>query len=133
MNDKIEMLGQYLKANIAPILISNIPSSLFNTIAVIIPSNISKEDLYGKIENNKFEYPKWYNELSSNSKKNMIIVDNLSLIPIDEQLKFHELLKYRKIGDLKIKDNIMIMVISDKVSKETINKDIYSLLVHIED
>lgn len=133
MSNKIEMLENYLKANIAPILISKIPSSVFDSVAVVIPSNINKEDLYGKIKNNKFELPKWYDELSNNPKKNMIIIDNLSLITTDEQLKFHELLKYRKVGNLKIKDNIMIMVISDEISSTKINKDIYSLLVHIED
>lgn len=133
INNKIKMLDSYIRANIAPILISNIDASIFSNIAVIIKSNIQKEELFGKYENDKFILPLWYEELTNNINKKIIIINNFSDISKEEQLKFHELLKYRKIGNIKINEDIIIIVVANNISKETINKNIYSLLVHIED
>lgn len=133
INDKIKMLDSYIRANVGPIIISNIDSKVFSNIAIIIQANISKEELIGKYENDNFKLPLWYRELINNSNKKIIIINNFDSISKTEQLKFHELLKYRKIGNLKISEDVIIILIANNISSKTINENIYSLLVHIEE
>ena len=129
-NDRNKLLQSYIISNIAPILEDfifgcDIPNS------IIIPANINVEELIGYYENDLYLEPKWFNEITSTTESKILVIDNIDSISIDEQLKFVELLKYRKTSTFELPKNIIIIVTAKNINKNTINEEIYSLVVHI--
>lgn len=55
------------------------------------------------------------------------MITDLDKVSKEKQKRFIELLKYRQINILTLPKNCVIIVLVDKISKETIDKDIYSL------
>ena len=127
-----EMLNSYIKANVAPILVEGVSKDIFKT-ATVIPSDCSREILNGSYENDEFYAPLWYKEIIE--KKNMnfsyLVIDEITKISKEEQLKFIELLKYRKISTFELPKNCVIIITGTKVNKELITEEIYSLVAHI--
>ena len=70
-----------------------------------------------------------------NQKKNkdikILVIDKIDSISKEEQVKFIEILKYRKVSTFELPKDIVIIVTANKISKDTINEEIYSLLAHI--
>lgn len=131
--EKLNLLNTYIKNNIAPILIENIPTSVFIDDATIIPSNISITELNGQYKEEKFIIPNWYLELKNKAKlkTNILVIDNFTKISKKDQMKFYELLKYQKINTLPLPKNCTIIIPCQKEELHLINKEIYSLIVHI--
>ena len=77
--------------------------------------------------------PKWYNDLMDKKdlKNNILVIDNITSIPISEQLKFCEILKYRKISTFELPKNCAIIITCDEVNKDKISPEIYSLVAHL--
>lgn len=130
--EKINMINTYIKTNISPILVEgitgqNLPNS------VIIPSNCAVELLNGHYEGVDFMPPKWYEELmiKKDLNINILVIDNLTNIGADDQVKFCEILKYRKISTFELPKNCAIVITCDKVDKNKISPEIYSLVAHI--
>ena len=75
--------------------------------------------------------PKWYDELIKKSKDGFVflVIENINEIPIEDQIKFKEVLKYKKVNTFNFPENSLVIVNSSDLSK--INEDIYSLLVQI--
>lgn len=128
--EKLNLLKDYLKANIAPILIQDNDITLLKKDAVIIPANIKKSSLNGTFTNGKLTEPNWYNELSNKCKKEngILIISDLSKISKEEQAKFVEILKYRKIGIFELPKNCVILI-NGKL--EELNDSIKSLVITI--
>lgn len=129
-----ELLMGYIGTNVAPILISDDYFNMFLN-AVVLPANCTNSELLGYYENERFIIPSWYNDLISDNKeiRKLLIIKNLSSISKDEQLKFYELLKYRKIGMTPLPDNCVIILTSQIIGKEAINEKIYSLVACVSD
>lgn len=129
-----ELLMGYIGTNVAPILISDDYFNMFLN-AVVLPANCTNSELLGYYENERFIVPVWYNDLVNDNKeiRKLLIIRNLSSISKDEQLKFYELLKYRKIGMAPLPDNCVIILTSQIISKEAINEKIYSLVACVSD
>ena len=125
--DKKELLLEYLKINIGPILEDILFGSDIED-AVILPSNISRDELRGYYEGVNYVPPKWFDELK---KKKILVIDNIDLIDKEEQIKFIEILKYRKISTFEIDKDIRIIVTAKNINKNTINSEIYSLSINI--
>lgn len=126
-SDTKELLISYIKSNVTPILIDfitsdNIPGS------IVLKSNCSNEELNGYYENTEFCPPEWFKELNN---KNILVIDNIDLIPLNEQLKFKEILKYRQVSTFGLPEKTVIIVTAKNISK--INKEIYSLLAIIKE
>lgn len=132
MNDKLEMLREYISANVAPILLEGVKKDAFDN-AIILPANISKTLLVGSYDGVNYVCPTWYDVLKKKevSSVNLLLIDDITTISKEEQLKFYEILKYRKIDTFKLPDNCVIIILASKVNKDLINKDIYSLVAHI--
>ena len=124
---KLNILKNYIMSNAMPILIDFIDGSIIPN-SVILPANCDIKDLNGHYEGTNFVAPKWLNELDN---KNILVIDNLDAISKDEQLKFKEILKYRKIATFDIPSNVVIILTAKKINKETINEEIYSLVAHL--
>lgn len=125
-NSKLELFKAYIYANVCPILIDNIDVNIFKNISVRIKSDITKEELNGDFN----KEPDWYKELED-SNRIILIIEDIDKIKKEDQLKFHELLKYRKVGKYNLKDNVVIILTASKISNDTILENIYSLVSHI--
>ena len=130
INDKINMLENYILVNVAPILIDFIDNINFPK-SIIIPANCEITELIGHYEEENFLAPKWYYDLIETNETKIIIINNIDSISKEEQLKFKELLKYRQVSTFKIPKKTRIILTAKNISKETINEDIYSLVAHI--
>ena len=97
--ERLSLLENYIKAGISPLLIENIPSASFNH-AIIIKANIERTELNGHYEDTEFCPPTWYKQVIENSKKGYVIlvIENINEIALEEQTKFIEILKYKKVS-----------------------------------
>lgn len=127
--ERLEMITSYIKTNVGPILIENIPSDIFNKNTVILEANININDLTGHYEETEFLPPKWYKELETYQSDNycFLVINKISSLPKEEQLKFKEILKYRKVSTFDLPKNCVIILTGDK-KIEDISESIYSLL-----
>lgn len=126
--EKLDLLKENLKTNIAPILIQDVDITFLKKDAVILPANIKKSSLNGTFSNGKLIEPNWYNELKikCQSGNGILIISDLSKIFKDEQTKFDEILKYRKIGVFELPKNCAILL-NGKLDE--LNDNIKSLVI----
>ncbi len=127
LEEKMKMFKNYILSNVAPILIDFIDGNSIPN-SVILPADCNVNDLNGHYENIDFVAPNWFNELNT---KNLLVISNIDSISKEEQMKFVELLAYRKISTFELPKNTIIILTAKKISKETINEEIYSLVAHI--
>lgn len=129
MQDKRKELITYISSNVGPILTDLIKSDDI-TNKVVISSDIDKKELCGYYIENKYTSPSWYTDLINNNIK-ILIIDNIDNISKEEQSKFIEILKYRKVSTFDIPKDVVIIVIAKDINKDRINEDLYSLVIHI--
>lgn len=127
--ERLEMLNEYIKSGITPILIENMPASVFDN-ATILDTNCDISDLNGHYENINFVAPSWYNKLKQNQTK-MLVINNINEIDVNEQTKFIEILKYKKISTFDLPKDCIIIVTAKNLKERPINEEVYSLLAHI--
>lgn len=127
--ERLEMLNEYIKSGITPILIENMPVSVFDN-ATILDANCDISDLNGHYENINFVAPSWYNKLKQNQTK-MLVINNINKIDVNEQTKFIEILKYKKISTFDLPKDCIIIVTAKNLKERPINEEVYSLLAHI--
>lgn len=130
MQEKKEMLLTYLKSNVAPVLVDFLSINDFD-FAVTIPANIDIKELNGHYEGLDFIPPKWLNEILSSTKNKMLVIDKIDTISKEEQLKFVELLKYRKILTFELPKDCLIIITANEINTEKISNEIYSLVACI--
>lgn len=130
--EKLRMLDSYMKVNVAPILLEGISTKVFKDDAVILSADISKSLLDGHYEDTEFIPPKWYQRVKEkeNSNPNILVIDNITSIAKEEQKKFVEIIKYRKVGVFELPKNCVIIITCEEVNNK-IHEDIYSLVAHI--
>lgn len=130
MENKKEMLLSYIKSNVAPILVDFISGKDISG-AVIIPANVNVRELNGHYEGTEFVAPSWLNEITSSNESKILVIDKIDTISKEEQMKFGELLKYRKLSTFDLPDNCIIIITANKVNSDTINEEIFSLVARI--
>lgn len=128
----IESLKQLLLLNEYPILIEDIPNEFFEG-AVILNSDCDVSQLNGHYEGIHFVAPDWYNILVEKSKngRSILIINGINNLEIDEQLKFVEILKYRKISTFDLPKNCSIIVTAYDIKNKPILEEIYSLIARV--
>lgn len=130
MESKKEILLSYIKANIAPILV-DFMSGKDLPDATILSSNIDVKELNGHYEGENFVPPKWLNEILNSNTSKILVIDKIDTITKEEQMKFVEILKYRKVSTFELPNNCIIIVTVNEISKDKINEEIFSLVVRI--
>jgi len=132
MINKIDMFEKYVKSGISPILFEKIDLRAFNN-AVVIEANCDNSLLNGHYENIDFVPPEWYEKIVEKSKNtfSLLIINELDKINKEEQLKFLELFKYKKISTFDLPKNCVIVATCSNLEEDQINEEIYSLLAHI--
>lgn len=130
MKDKKEILMSYIKANVVPILVKA-PSGKDIIDAIVIPANIDVKELNGHYEGLEYMPPKWYTKLVNNKKTKLLVIDSIDTIDKEEQLKFVELLEYRKISTFDLPKDCVVIVTAKEIDKDKINEEIYSLVAQM--
>ena len=130
MKSKKEILLSYIKANVAPILV-DFMSGKDLPDATILSSNIDVKELNGHYEGENFVPPKWLNEILNSNTSKILVIDKIDIISKEEQMKFVEILKYRKVSTFELPNNCIIIVTVNEISKDKINEEIFSLVVRI--
>lgn len=127
LKEKKEILLSYMKANVGPILVDFIHGEDIDN-AYTIEADTSLKDLNGTYDNDKLIPPNWYTKMTN---RKILVIDRIDTISKKSQLKFHELLKYRKMGTFKLNDDCIILVTTESTDKSKINPEILNLLVWI--
>lgn len=130
--DRISVLETYIKANMSPLLLEDVSDDIFvNDIIINADCDISL--LNGHYEGTSFVAPDWYQDLLDRVKKErpIIVIKNINMIPVTEQNKFIEILKYRKISTFELPEQCLIIVTANNLNNHPISEDVYSLLIHI--
>ena len=129
---RLNLLENYIKYGVSPLLVQNIPSNYFNN-SVVIKSNVERSELNGHYEYAHFCPPLWYKELLNKSKitASVLVIENINEIPLEEQTKFIEILKYKKVSTSKLPENCFIIVTCSDLTTNKINEEVYSLLAQI--
>ena len=130
MENKKEMLMSYIKANVAPILVNFIFGKDILG-AIVISADIDAKELNGHYDGADYMPPKWYNELVANNNSKVLVIDFIDSIDKEEQLKFIELLEYRKVSTFELPKDCLIIVTAKEVNKDKISEEIYSLVAQI--
>jgi len=127
--DKLLMLDSYVKAGVSPILLEDIPAEIFED-AIILEGDCDKSLLNGHYEKEEFYPPKWYSELLKKEKP-LLVIKDINKISIEEQGKFIELFKYKKVSTFELSKNCIIILTVSNLKENRINEEVYSLVVHI--
>ena len=61
----------------------------------------------------------------------MLVINNINEIDVNEQTKFIEILKYKKISTFDLPKDCIIIVTAKNLKERPINEEVYSLLAHI--
>lgn len=130
MENKKEILLSYIKANVAPILVDFISGKDIDG-AVVLPANVDVKELNGHYDEADFMPPKWLNEILSTNTSKILVIDKIDSIEKEEQLKFCELLEYRKISTFELPKSCVIIVTANEINKDKINEEIFSLVARI--
>lgn len=131
--EQVDLLGEYIKAGTSAILIEEIPENAIKKGAVVLEADCSKAELMGHYENLEFIAPEWYKKLMDSSKQHtpVLIIKDINKIPEEEQRKFIELFKYRKVYVHKLPENCMIFATYSNLEERPIQEELYSFMVHI--
>lgn len=130
MNNKKELFLSYIKANVIPVLASFISSEDLED-SIILPADINVKELNGHYDGIDFVPPKWFSKILNISNSRILVIDKIDSISKEEQTKFIELLKYRKISTFELPKNVIIVVTANDINKNTINEGIFSLVAQI--
>ena len=130
--EKLVLLKKYLELGLFSLLIQNKYMDYFDNY-VIINADIDRCELNGHYENLNYCPPSWYEELVMKSTLSsvVLIINNIDKIPLTEQTKFIEILKYKKISTFNLPDNCIVVVTYSNLDSNKINEEVYSLLVKI--
>mgnify|MGYP004550607421 FL=1 len=130
--EKLEMLNEYLKNTNIPVLVEDIPLEIFSDY-VIIPSDINFKELDGHYEKTEYCPPSWYTSLVDKYKENkaILVITNINKISKNDQEKFVEILKYKKVSTFDLAKNVRIILTANNLKENEISEEIYSLLAHI--
>ena len=131
--EQVDLLGEYIKAGKSAVLIEKIPDSVIKKGAIVINSDCSSSELMGYFDNLEYVAPEWYNKLMESSKIHtpVLIIKDINKVPEEEQRKFIELLKYKKVYVNKIPENCMIFVTYSDLKENPIEEEVYSFMAHI--
>lgn len=130
MNNKKKLFLSYIKANIAPVLVDFISGEDLED-AIILPADINTKELNGHYNGIDFVPPKWFSKILNTGNSRILVIDKIDSISKEEQTKFIELLKYRKISTFKLPKNVIVIVTASDINKNTINEEIFSLVAQI--
>lgn len=132
IKEKLETLKELLKIKKMPILIENLPNELLEE-SIILCHDCDISELNGHYEGIDFVAPQWYNYLLEmcSKKHTLLVLNQINLLPVTEQLKFLEIIKYHKISTFNLPDNCSVIITCSSLENKPLSEEIYSLVAHI--
>ena len=133
MINKVDMLKTYIENNVSPILIEDVNIDTIGNI-VRINADCEKTMLMGHYEETKYLPPVWFDEVVENSKKykrTVLLIENINSISVEEQEKFYEILKYRKINTFRLPQNCLIVATYSEKNENLISEKIYTFFSQV--
>ena len=127
--EKLMILDSYLKSGLTNILIEDMAKEVFED-EIIIESSCGIEDLNGHYKGTTFMPPVWYQNLINKNKK-ILVINGINELPVHEQPKFNEILKYKKVSTFDLPKDCIVIVLVDNLKENKICEEVYSLLAHI--
>lgn len=116
----VEKIKDCINAGVGPILMNkNCEMYLPNHAVLYADSNL--EDILPKYDNEgNVKMPLWYKDATL---KKVLVIEGLDEVEESQQLKFGEILKYKKVSQYNLNPNMLIVVLADekKVSEEILN------------
>ena len=131
--EQLELLKDYIKINMSPLLIPSLLKEYFKN-TILLKNDIDRKELNGHYEGMEFTPPIWYQELIQKSKNNdyvILMIENINEISKEEQMKFIEILKYKKISTFDLPKNCIIIATYNHLKEKTIAEEVYSLFIQI--
>lgn len=128
--DRKELLLTYVKQSEIPVLVDFISGSDL-VGAIVLPADIRSEELCGHYEMEEYVPPLWYESLVNIKKGKLLVIDKIDSISKEEQSKFGEILRYKKISTFNIPSDTLIIVTASEINSDRINDDIFSLVARI--
>lgn len=130
--EKLVMLENYIKLEMSPILMEDVVMDIFKN-ATVLEADCDDSLLAGHYEDINFVPPEWYNELKikNSGEHSLLLIPEINKIPQDEQLKFLELFKYKKINTFNLPPKTIIIATANNLKENPIAEQIYSLMIHI--
>ena len=130
MDKKVEEFLEYVKANVVPVMVDFIEGEDIKG-ATVLNASIGVQELNGHYEEENYLPPRWLEDLKKEESRKVLVIDKIDSINKEEQLKFKEILKYKKVSTFEIPDECLIIVTAKKINKETIEEEILSLVAKI--
>lgn len=130
--ERLNMLDEYLKPGMPPILLEAIPARVFPN-AVVIESDCDVLLLNGHYENTEFLPPSWYEKLVKTCENGygILLINEINKVSLNEQAKFVEILKYRKVSTFDLPKNCTIVVTCSNLKEKPLSEEIYSLVAYV--
>lgn len=130
--EKLVILENYIKLGMSPILMEDISRDIFKN-ATLLEADCDESLLVGHYEGIDFVPPAWFDELMSKniSENRLLLIPDFNKISQDEQLKFLELFKYKKINTFELPEKTIIIATASNLKENPISEQIYSLMIHI--
>ena len=72
-----------------------------------------------------------FNDITNTNEIKLLVIDKIDTISKEEQLKFCELLEYRKISTFELPKNCVIIVTANEINKDKISEEVFSLVARI--
>lgn len=129
-NRELMMLKEYLELGGMPLLIENMDIKSYED-AVVLDANCSRELLNGHYDGLDYVAPDWFKKLVNKGSEKILIINNINSVEKNEQRKFMEILKYKKVSTFLLPEDVRIVVTCFDLKNKPIDEDVYSLLVHI--
>lgn len=129
--EQVELIKEYMSLGF-PILIDHSVSNIFQN-PVILDSKCEPSELNGHYEKMEFVAPDWYQTIQEKSKTTspILIIQNINQLPLTEQTKFIEILKYKKVSTFPLPKNCVIVVTFDSSKENLIHEEVSSLLAKV--
>ncbi|MBQ8131436.1 MAG: hypothetical protein IJ193_03005 [Bacilli bacterium] len=127
--ERLQLLKDYLKVKDIPILVEDLPASVFPD-AVVLDADCDISNFNGHYEGVDFVPPVWYQELLI-KKMPILVISNINMVSFAQQNHFIELLKYRKISTFDLPKNTYLILTCQNLKEHRISPDIYSYVAHI--
>jgi len=130
--NKTEIIKEYIKDNITPIWLEGFNLTMFKDMTVV-PPEAPRSDFAVLVGANGPIYPKWYKLVMSKQHKpiNLLVFESIDLLSDEEQERFLELVKYRRISNVKLPENCCIILTTAKQNQGRINEKLRRFLTYI--
>ena len=127
----IEKLNELIELSNDPIVLKDTKFKLTGQ-EVIIEANTPVKGISERYIDGSVEAPDWYKDLMKiNSKRPILIINNINSIDEVQQARFLDLIKYKKVGSFTLPENTLILITYYSSEKYKLNESIASLVMHM--